>query len=216
MTQSDIIQTILKDSDYHLDLFTNTEVQALREEIRTQTIRGKETQFIRCPVRRKPVQLKPEELIRQLYAARLLGDRYRYPLNRVRFEYPVNFGRERKRADIVILDKDRPDTPYIIVEVKKPKLQDGKDQLRSYCNATGAPIAVWTNGQQISIGDRIKSRKRLSLFFTKISKLKLNRKFLNPLTYASRPKTFWNMPNAQSKSQLSRTNKLLLTGWNLL
>ena len=40
--------------------------------------------------------------------------------------------------------------PYIIVEAKKPKLQDGKDQLRSYCNATGAPIAVWTNGQQIS------------------------------------------------------------------
>ena len=46
--------------------------------------------------------------------------------------------------------RDRPDTPYIIIEVKKPKLQDGKDQLRSYCNATGAPIAVWTNGQQIS------------------------------------------------------------------
>ena len=69
---------------------------------------------------------------------------------RVRFEHLVNFGRERKRADIVILDKDRPDTSYIIVEVKKPKLQDGKDQLRSYCNATGAPIAVWTNGQQIS------------------------------------------------------------------
>ena len=150
MTQPDIIQTILKDSDYHLDLFTSTEVQALREKITTQTARGKETQFIRCPIRRKPVQLKPEELIRQLYAARLLGNRYRYPPNRVGFEYPVNFGREKKRADIVILDKDRPDTPYIIVEVKKPKLQDGKDQLRSYCNATGAPIAVWTNGQQIS------------------------------------------------------------------
>ena len=28
MTQPDIIQTILKDSNYHLDLFTNTEVQA--------------------------------------------------------------------------------------------------------------------------------------------------------------------------------------------
>ena len=149
MTQPDIIQTILKDSNYHLDLFTNTEVQALREEIHTQTVRGKETPFIRCPVRRKAIQLKPEELIRQLYAARLLK-RYRYPRERVRFEHLVNFGRERKRADIVILDKDRPDTPYIIVEVKKPKLQDGKDQLRSYCNATGAPIAVWTNGQQIS------------------------------------------------------------------
>ena len=63
----------------------------------------------------------------------------------------VNFGREKKRADIVIFDKDRkPDTPFIIVEVKKPKLLEGKSQLRSYCNATGAPIAVWTNGQQIS------------------------------------------------------------------
>ena len=68
----------------------------------------------------------------------------------MRFEHLVNFGRERKRADIVILDKDRPDTPYIIVEVKRPKFQGGKDQLRSYCNATGAPIGVWTNGQQIS------------------------------------------------------------------
>ncbi len=149
MTQPDIIQTILKDSNYHLDLFTNTEVQALRKEILTQTVKGKETAFIHCPIRRKAIQLKPEELIRQLYAARLLK-RYRYPRERVRFEHLVNFGREKKRADIVILDKDRPDTPYIIVEVKKPKLQDGKDQLRSYCNATGAPIAVWTNGQQIS------------------------------------------------------------------
>ena len=149
MPQPDIIQTILKDSNYHLDLFDESEIQALREEILTQTLRGKETPFIPCPIRRKAIQLKPEELIRQLYAERLLNQ-YRYPKERVRFEHLVNFGRERKRADIVILDKDRPDTPYIIVEVKKPKLQDGKDQLRSYCNATGAPIAVWTNGQQIS------------------------------------------------------------------
>ena len=149
MTQPDIIQTILKDSNYHLDIFTDIEVQALREKICIKTVRGKETPHIKCTIRNKDIQLKPEELIRQLYAARLLN-RYHYPQERVRFEHLVNFGRERKRADIVILDKDRPDTPYIIVEVKKPKLQDGKGQLRSYCNATGAPIAVWTNGQQIS------------------------------------------------------------------
>ena len=149
MTQLDIIQTILKDSNYHLDLFDAAEIQTLRSQILIQTVSGKKTPFIHCPIRRKPVQLKPEELVRQLYAARLLK-RYRYSQDRVRFEHLVNFGRERKRADIVIIDKDRPDTPYIIVEVKKPKLQDGKDQLRSYCNATGAPIAVWTNGQQIS------------------------------------------------------------------
>jgi type I restriction enzyme M protein len=34
--------------------------------------------------------------------------------------------------------------------VKKPKLKDGKEQLKSYCHATGAPMGVWTNGQQIS------------------------------------------------------------------
>ena len=149
MNQPDIIQTILKDSNYHLDLFTDPEVQTLRQKIFIKTARGKETPHIKCIIRNSEIQLKPEELIRQLYAARLLN-RYHYSPDRVRFEHLVNFGRERKRADIVILDKDRPDTPYIIIEVKKPKLQDGKEQLRSYCNATGAPIAVWTNGQQIS------------------------------------------------------------------
>ncbi len=144
MTQPDIIQTILRDSNYHLDLFDTSEIQSL-----CQRIEGKKTPITYCPIRGKAVHLKPEELIRQLYVERLLN-RYHYPRERIRFEHLVNFGREKKRADIVILDKDRTDTPYIIVEVKKPKLQDGKAQLRSYCNATGAPIAVWTNGQQIS------------------------------------------------------------------
>ena len=62
----------------------------------------------------------------------------------------MHFGREVKRADIVIMDKDRPTISYIVVELKKPKLKDGKEQLKSYCNATGAPIGVWTNGEQIS------------------------------------------------------------------
>lgn len=57
-------------------------------------------------------------------------------------------------ADIVVMDKSRPTTVYMLVELKKPKLKDGKDQLRSYCNATGAPIAVWTNGDQISYYQR--------------------------------------------------------------
>ena len=149
MPQPDIIQTIFKDSNYHLDLFTDIEIQTLRDEIFIQTVRSKEVYAIHCSFRDRIVQVKPEELIRLLYANRLLTQNG-YSKTRMAFEYPINFGRERKRADIVIVDKDRPDTPYIIVEVKKPKLLDGKDQLRSYCNATGAPIAVWTNGQQIS------------------------------------------------------------------
>ena len=41
-----------------------------------------------------------------------------------------------------------------MIEVKKPKLKDGREQLHSYCHGTGAPIAVWTNGDQISYYQR--------------------------------------------------------------
>jgi type I restriction enzyme M protein len=149
MTQPDIIQTILKDSNYDLALFSTDEIESLRKEVFTKTTRGKETPYVKCIVREKDIQLKPEEIVRQLYAARLVND-YGYPKKRLAFEYSVNFGREKKSADIVIFDKDRSDTAYIVVELKKPKLKDGKNQLRSYCNATGAPIGVWTNGEQIS------------------------------------------------------------------
>ena len=84
----------------------------------------------------------------------VLTGRYHYPISRIKVEYIVTFGRENKKADIAIFDKDRLTVPYIIVELKQPKLKDGKEQLRSYCNATGAPIAVWTNGAQISYHQR--------------------------------------------------------------
>lgn len=147
--QPDHIQTILKDSNYHLSLFSEDEIACLRAKIFTKENGNKEALWVKCVVRDKDIRLKPEEIVRQIYATRLISQ-YGYPVKRLAFEHPVNFGREKKKADIVIFDKDRSDTPYIIVELKKPKLNDGKNQLRSYCNATGAPIGVWTNGEQIS------------------------------------------------------------------
>jgi type I restriction enzyme M protein len=137
MTQEDIIQTILKDSNYHLSIFTKEEIEALRGKIFMKTVRGKESAFVKCIVRDKDIELKPEEIVRQLFAARLMQE-YVYPKKRLAFEYPINFGREIKSADIVVFDKDRPDTSYIIVELKKPKLKDGKNQLRSYCNPSSS------------------------------------------------------------------------------
>ena len=139
------LSKILKDSNYHLSLFKNKNIEDLENRIEEK--KGKA--YINCIIRNKAIQLKPEEIVRQLYTQRLI-EFYGYPKKRIVFEYPVNFGREKKSADIVIFDKDRPDTPYIIIELKKPKLKDGKNQLRSYCNATGAPIGVWTNGEKIS------------------------------------------------------------------
>ena len=148
--QQDIIQQVLHDSSYRLSVFEEHEVDRLRSRGHLQgPPRYKEIPFVRCIIRDKDIQLKPEEVVRQLYAAKLINN-YGYPKERLTVEHLVNFGQNTGKADIVITDKDRPDSAYIIVEIKKPKLVDGKKQLRSYCNATGAPIGVWTNGQQIS------------------------------------------------------------------
>lgn len=63
---------------------------------------------------------------------------------------PSSSVRRRRFADIVIFDKDHPTSVYVVIELKKPKWKEGKDQLKSYCHATGSPIGVWTNGSQIS------------------------------------------------------------------
>ena len=149
MTQPDVIQTIFADSPFRLSLFDESEIDSLRDKVFIKPVRGKEIPHAKCIIRGIDIQLKPEEVVRQLYAARLINN-YGYTQNRLAFEHPVNFGLETKRADIVVFDKDRTNTPFIIVELKKPKLSDGKSQLRSYCNATGAPIGVWSNGRQIS------------------------------------------------------------------
>lgn len=110
--------------------------------------------YFRCPIRRKDVIAKPEEAVRQLWIARLT-QRYGYPLSRIALEYPITFGRDTsKRADIVVFDADRPKVPYLICEVKQAKFKDGKEQLRSYTHATGAPLALWSNGSQSIIWHR--------------------------------------------------------------
>jgi type I restriction enzyme M protein len=144
---------ILKDSNYKLSQFQITEIEKLEQSITLKPSKSGEVPYTVCLVRQKAIKLTPEEAIRQLYL-QVLTDRLHYPLSRIQVEYGVNFGREVKRADIVVMDKDRPTTVYMLVELKKPKLKDGKDQLRSYCNATGSPIAVWTNGDQISYYQR--------------------------------------------------------------
>lgn len=140
---------ILRDSNYKLSQFQLEEIDWLEASIFLKKTKKGDTPYIKCLVRNKDIQLKPEEAIRQLYL-KVLHDRYGYSSDRAIVEYPVKFGRETKKADIAIMDKDRPTVPYIIIELKKPKEKDGKEQLKSYCNATGAPIAVWTNGDAIS------------------------------------------------------------------
>lgn len=147
------LQQIIKDSNYNLDLFTAAEIAAFEATLVAREVKGKPVYQVKCLIRNKEIRLKPEEVVRQLYLNRLLNE-YGYPKERLAVEFPVKFGAETRFADIVIFDRDHPTSAYILVELKKPKFKDGKDQLKSYCHATGSPIGVWTNGGQISFYHR--------------------------------------------------------------
>jgi type I restriction enzyme M protein len=143
MTLSDL----LKDSNYKLKQFSQEQIKSLEQTLIKRE--DKTGYYAVCLVRKKEIKVTPEEAVRQLYVL-LLRDNFGYSTDRMELEYAVSFGREKKRADIVIFDKNQTTTPFIMVELKKPKLKDGKEQLKSYCNATGAPIGIWSNGDSIS------------------------------------------------------------------
>lgn len=89
----------------------------------------------------------PEEIVRQLWVYKLLHQ-YNYKADEIDLEKGVQFGTEigTKAADIIVYTDATKLTPKIIVECKKPKRKDGIEQLKSYMNAKGAPVAVWSNG----------------------------------------------------------------------
>ena len=133
---------ILKGSAYALTIFSKPELDAL--EIYAKG--GKP--YLRCAASDVERPAKPENIVRQLYIRKLMYS-YMYPKERIDVEKSVQFGStvHNKAADIVVYERNTK-VPYIIVEVKKPKRLDGIEQLKSYCNAEGSPIGVWTNGSQ--------------------------------------------------------------------
>ena len=110
--------------------------------------------FLKCLTRNKDIQVfnteknsgNPEEIVRQLWLYKLLNY-YKYPKDRIEVEKDVQFGREihSKKVDIVVWNKKK-DTPYIVIETKKPKEEEGLNQLKTYLAAEGAVIGVWSNG----------------------------------------------------------------------
>lgn len=139
------IADILKDSNYSIALFSEKEINQFEETITLREVKGKKVAYVKCIIRQKEIKLTPEEIVRQLYVLRLINH-YKYPKQLIQVEVGISEGVSVKRVDIVVYDKDKPDAHYILVEIKKPKLKEGKEQLKSYCNFTGAPIGIWSNG----------------------------------------------------------------------
>ena len=144
------LEQILRGSPYALTCFDAPLVERLEKSIREKDGGG----FVApCLARGKDVPMKPEEVVRQLLLM-TLAKRYGYSRDLLAVERPVHFGSGTKRADVVVIDREDPSVPYIIAEVKKPQAREGRGQLKSYCNATGATMGIWTNGSSIAYFQR--------------------------------------------------------------
>lgn len=144
----DILRNVKR--EHSLDMFETHAIEDLEGKISHK----KEKAYIKCSIRNKEVLAKPEEIVRQLWLYRLVKH-YGYPISRLAVEYPITFGRDTsKRADIVVFDGDRPTVPYLIVEVKQPNIKGGKEQLKGYTHATGAPLALWSDGTKAVVWHR--------------------------------------------------------------
>jgi len=141
-----ILDRIFKDPEvkHGLSLFTAEELEAIEKLLVDKDGRF----YITCQIKDKYKVAKPEEIVRQIFIHQLLHE-YNYPKDRIDVERVVYFGsRDSGLADIVVLHEDL-EHPYIIFEVKRPKRTDGLEQLKSYCNAEGAPIGIWSNGNEM-------------------------------------------------------------------
>ncbi|MEI6532984.1 MAG: N-6 DNA methylase [Candidatus Roizmanbacteria bacterium] len=150
MKNVELTKLVKSDGKYDLTVFSVEGINRIEKNIFERD--GK--LFLKCLKRNKDIQIKPEEIVRQLMLDRLIND-YGYTADLLDVEYTVNFGREKKFADIVILNKADKTSVYCVLEIKKHTAKDGKDQLKSYTNATGSPLAVWTNGVEINYYERL-------------------------------------------------------------
>jgi len=87
----------------------------------------------------------PEEIIRQLMYSRLVKE-YLFNPDVIHIEFPIQIGSSKKRADIVVIDKDK--KPLIVVEVKVLINTEAIGQLHSYLYASQAKYGVLVDSQK--------------------------------------------------------------------
>ena len=116
-----IAQLIKSSGKYDLTIFSPESVDRLEKNIKEKD--GKA--YLTCLKREKEIQAKPEEVVRQLMLDKLMNE-YGYPKDLLEVEYPVSFGREKKYADIVILNKEDKTSVYCVIEIKKHKAKKKK------------------------------------------------------------------------------------------
>lgn len=83
-------ETLLTNSEHDLSLYTVAEIESFRQRTYDKDVKGKTRQFVHCLIRDKEIQLKPEEIVRQLYLEKLTGE-YGCPKTLVKVEFLESF-----------------------------------------------------------------------------------------------------------------------------
>lgn len=110
----------------------------------------------------------PEEYVRQTIEKRLINE-HKYLTSQIKIEYTVQLGSSKKRADIVVFDKNCPELTQAhiktIIECKKETIdpkstKDGIEQLKSYMSACpNCEWGMWTNGKQKEVFRKVINEK---------------------------------------------------------
>lgn len=117
----DFYELIKSSWKYDLSVFSKESIERVKKSIFEKNWKD----FLTCIKRQKDIQVKPEEIIRQLMLDKLIHD-YQYPVELLDVEYTVSFWREKKFADIVILNKSDKTSVYCVLEIKKATAKDWK------------------------------------------------------------------------------------------
>lgn len=102
--------------------------------------------FIFDPIRKKFIQLTPEEWVRQHILNHLINN-LGFPASRTKVESGLKYNELQKRSDILIYDHQL--NPQVLVECKAPDVKLGQrvvEQIGSYNKVCKAPLIIITNG----------------------------------------------------------------------
>ena len=102
--------------------------------------------FIFDPIRKKFIQLTPEEWVRQHILNHLINN-LGYPASRTKVESGLKYNELQKRSDILIYDQQL--NPSVLIECKAPNVKLGYgvvEQIGSYNQVCKAPLIIVTNG----------------------------------------------------------------------
>ena len=125
--------------------------------------------YIFCQIRKKWLQLTPEEWVRQ-HVVEFLIRHKSYSKSAINSEVIVEINGMKKRADLIVFQKDK---PFLIVECKAPGVEIDEqtfDQIARYNMQLNADYLMVTNGlkhyycQMDFVNERYNFMKELPAF----------------------------------------------------